>query len=226
MDQTFRVVLTGGGGGGNVYLLIAVAEALEKKSAELGFALEMKYLGPKDAFFALFSGYDIQAETIVAGKLRRYFSLQNFLDIPKFFIGLIQAFWKIYIIMPDAIFSKGGTGALPVVIAGWFYRVPVAIHESDAIPGLTTSMSAHFAKKIFVSFEDATKSFNEKKVEVTGAPIRKELTENRTTPELAKQALGFSSSNPLILIIGGSQGSLRINNFILTNLLAIITETQ
>lgn len=132
------------------------------------------------------------------------------------------------IIFPHAgcHFFQGGTGALPVVIAGWFYHIPVVIHESDATPGLTNSISAHFARKIFLSFTEAVSFFNEKKTEVVGTPVRKELLEGRTSPTLAKEALGFSSSHPLILILGGSQGSLRINNFILANLPQIIAETQ
>jgi UDP-N-acetylglucosamine--N-acetylmuramyl-(pentapeptide) pyrophosphoryl-undecaprenol N-acetylglucosamine transferase len=226
MDEKFRVILTGGGSGGHIYPLLAVADALQKKANELRFVCEFTYVGARDAFTPLFDARGIRIKTITSGKLRRYFSLQNFLDVPKFFIGLVQAFWKIYLLMPDVIFSKGGPGALPVVIAGWFYRVPVAIHESDAIPGLTNSISAHFARKVFVSFSEAAQGFNKKKVEITGAPIRNELLEHRTTPELAKESLGFSSSHPLIVILGGSQGSMRINNFILTNLAAITAETQ
>jgi UDP-N-acetylglucosamine--N-acetylmuramyl-(pentapeptide) pyrophosphoryl-undecaprenol N-acetylglucosamine transferase len=226
MDNTFRVVLTGGGSGGHIYPLLAVAEALQKKSTELSFQEELIYIGPKDAYEPLFVARDISVRSIFSGKLRRYFSLENITDIPKIAIGFIQAFWQLYIIMPDVIFSKGGPGALPVVIAGWFYRIPVAIHESDAVPGLTNAISAYFAKKIFVSFADAAKYFPADKTDVTGAPIRDELISNPTSQELAKESLGFSSSHPLVLILGGSQGSLRINNFILANLQALVKQTQ
>lgn len=234
MDSNFRVILTGGGSGGHIYPLIAVADALRKKAIELKFDCEMFYIGQRDAFAPLFEARGIRIEKIAVGKVRRYFSVENFLDIPKFFIGFIQALWKLYKLMPDVIFSKGGPGAFPVVVAAWFYRIPVVIHESDAIPGSNNALSAHFARKIFVSFTAAAEKFGgNKNVKVSGAPIRAELIPNstnastaRTTPELAKEALGFSSSHPLILILGGSQGSLRINNFILTNLPAIIAETQ
>jgi UDP-N-acetylglucosamine--N-acetylmuramyl-(pentapeptide) pyrophosphoryl-undecaprenol N-acetylglucosamine transferase len=237
MDEKFRVILTGGGSGGHVYPLLAVADVLQKKAGELGFDYEMIYVGQHDAFTPLFEARGIRIETIAAGKLRRYFSLENFLDVPKFFIGLIQAFWKIYIIMPDVVFSKGGPGALPVVLAGWFYRIPVAIHESDAIPGITNSVSARFARKVFVSFPEAAEKFGrgvsgsdaaseDAKVVVVGSPIRPELLDHRTKPELAKESLGFSSSHPLVLILGGSQGSIPVNNFILTNLPGIMAETQ
>lgn len=229
MAENFKVVLTGGGSGGHIYPLLAVADVLAKKAAELNFNEELIYVGARDSYAPLFEARGIRILPIAAGKLRRYFSVQNFLDIPKVAVGFIQAFWKLYWLMPDIIFSKGGPGALPVVVAGWFYRIPVAIHESDAIPGLTNSICAHFARKIFLSFESAGEKFGagaSKKIQVVGSPIRAELLEHRSKSDLAKGALGFSSSHPLILILGGSQGSLRINNFILTNLPAIIAVTQ
>lgn len=226
MDETFRVVLTGGGSGGHIYPLLAVADALKRKSTELKFDCALTYLGPKDNYAPLFEAVDARVVNIAAGKLRRYASLANVIDIPKFLIGFIQALWKLYTIMPDVIFSKGGTGAFPVVLAGWFYRIPIAIHESDAVPGLTNSLSARFSKKVFVSFASAAEKFSAKKTAVVGTPVRGGLLEYHTTPELAKESLGFSSSHPLVLILGGSQGSLRVNNFIITNLAEIVKSAQ
>ena len=148
------------------------------------------------------------------------------MDIPKFFIGFFQALAKLYVIMPDVIFSKGGTGAFPVVLAGWFYRIPVVIHDSDAKPGLTNLASSFFAKRIFISFDAAAKYFNPNITSRSGVPVRAALFANPTTKELAKETLGFDPGKPLLLVLGGSQGSERINNFILENLAPILKETQ
>ena len=110
MDENFRVVLTGGGSGGHVYPLLAVADALQKKAAGMRFACELIYVGQRDAFTPLFEARGIKIETIAAGKLRRYFSPENFLDVPKIFIGFIQALWRLYWIMPDIVFSKRRPG--------------------------------------------------------------------------------------------------------------------
>jgi UDP-N-acetylglucosamine--N-acetylmuramyl-(pentapeptide) pyrophosphoryl-undecaprenol N-acetylglucosamine transferase len=206
--------------------MLAVLDALQKRCAELNAPLEIVRMGPRDGYEVLFQNRGVTVLPIVSGKMRRYFSLMNIVDVPKFFIGFFQALFRLYLIMPDVIFSKGGTGALPVVAAGWFYRIPVMIHESDAEPGRTNLASARFAKKIFVSFERAAGYFDPKKTEVTGAPMRSELFAERTTRELAKDALGFSSSHPLVLVLGGSQGSTRVNDFIITNLAALAAETQ
>lgn len=225
-NDLFRVVVAGGGTGGHVYPTLAVLQALTARCVELKAPIEITRMGPSDGYEALFQNLGARISPIVAGKVRRYASLQNFIDIPKFIIGFIQALAKLYVIMPDIVFSKGGTGALPVVLAAWCYRIPVAIHESDAKPGLTNLMSARFAKKVFVSFSEAARYFYEKKVQVTGTPLRAELFANPTTKPLAKEALGFGASVPLILVLGGSQGSRRVNDFILANLVEITKISQ
>jgi len=225
-QERFRVVFTGGGSGGHVYPLIAVAEALRKRVLELHAPTEFIYMGPKDPFSILLEKRGVTFIRTPSAKMRRYFSFENIFDIPKFLIALVQALFELYFIMPDVIFSKGGTGALPVVIAGWFYRIPVIIHESDAQPGLTNLASGRFASKVFVSFMRAAQFFNKNKVEISGPPVREELLDARPAKEVAKETLGFDPKQPLILVIGGSQGSVRINEFILENLEPIIKDTQ
>ncbi len=213
--EKFCVVFTGGGSGGHIYPIVAVVEALQKRLTALNAPAEFLYLGPKDEYSALLAGHGIAIEPIAAGKLRRYMSAQNFLDAPKFLIGFIQALWKLFFIMPDVVFSKGGTGALPVVVAAWFYRIPVAIHDSDAQPGLTNVTSGRFATRVFLSFARAAAFFRADKVEVTGSPLRAELLGERVSKEAAKEIMGFDKAQPLVLILGGSQGATRINEFVL-----------
>lgn len=224
--EKFRIVFTGGGSGGHIYPLIAVAEALQERLSEASVPFEFEYLGPRDVYSALLSGHGILVNPIVSGKIRRYFSLQNILDIPKFFIGFLQALFKLYLIMPDVVFSKGGTGALPVVVAAWFYRIPIAIHDSDAQPGRTNVASGRFATKVFLSFGKAATYFAADKIEITGSPLRAELMEERTSKEAAKEIMGFDKTQLLTLILGGSQGAMRINDFVLGNLTQFLNETQ
>jgi UDP-N-acetylglucosamine--N-acetylmuramyl-(pentapeptide) pyrophosphoryl-undecaprenol N-acetylglucosamine transferase len=124
------------------------------------------------------------------------------------------------------VFSKGGTGAFPVVLAAWFYRVPILIHESDATPGLTNLLSSRFATRIATSFELAARYFNPQKVAWTGNPIRDELIIENTNKGQAKEALGFKRDAPLLFVIGGSRGAQRMNEFIVLNLPALLGEAQ
>jgi UDP-N-acetylglucosamine--N-acetylmuramyl-(pentapeptide) pyrophosphoryl-undecaprenol N-acetylglucosamine transferase len=226
MSKKIRIVLTGGGSGGHIYPLLAVAEDIRNWANDYKKEVEITYMGPKDNHSLIFVQKGFNISNIVSGKIRRYFSFQNFLDVPKLFIGFFDALIKLYFIMPDVIFSKGGTGAFPVVLAASFYRIPIIIHESDARPGLTNLVSSYFAKKIFVSFPSVAKYFNPNRTEVTGTPVREELLQNRTTKEAAREMIGFTSSSPLIFIYGGSQGSKRINNIILENLKDLLEISQ
>jgi UDP-N-acetylglucosamine--N-acetylmuramyl-(pentapeptide) pyrophosphoryl-undecaprenol N-acetylglucosamine transferase len=224
-DKT-RIVFTGGGSGGHVYPLIAVIEELQKELDALRAPAEFSYLGPDDSYSVLFSNIGLAVYPISSGKVRRYFSMQNLIDIPKFFIGFVQALFRLYIIMPDLVFSKGGTGALPVVMAAWFYRIPIAIHDSDARPGMTNVVSGRFAAKVFLTFERAASSFDPKKTEITGLPLRQELLGVRMEKPAAKENLGFEKDQFLVVILGGSQGAVRINEFILQNLSQLVGMTQ
>jgi UDP-N-acetylglucosamine--N-acetylmuramyl-(pentapeptide) pyrophosphoryl-undecaprenol N-acetylglucosamine transferase len=128
--------------------------------------------------------------------------------------------------MPSVIFSKGGTGALSVVLAGWFYRIPIIIHESDTIPGLTNLLSKYFATRIGVSFKQTLQYFPLKKTALVGNPVRTTLVVKHYEQSTAKEGLGFKGNIPLVLVLGGSQGSRRINNFIELNLPQLLLETQ
>lgn len=226
LAQEKRILLAGGGSGGHLYPLLAVAEAIKKIAQAEGQNISLYYFGPTDERATILSQAGVRMRFIASGKFRRYFSLQNILDIPKFFLSVIQVFWKTFWLMPDAIFSKGGPGALPVIFAGWFYRVPILIHESDAAPGITTLISSPFAKRIALSFEITSKYFNAAKVFLSGNPVRADLLESRPEQRASKEEFGFKPDEPLTLILGGSLGSQRINEFVVVNLPEILAITQ
>ncbi len=218
-----RIVLTGGGSGGHIFPLLAVADELKK----VPYELEVYYVGPKNSLQSEFLERDIPVHTILGSKLRRYASIGNILDVPKFFISIIQALVRLYALMPDLVFSKGGTGAFPVVFAAWFYRIPVVIHESDAAPGITNRLSAKFSKRICISFQGVADYFPTKKIVFTGNPIREELIyASREQVTEGKLSLGLKEEMPLLFILGGSQGSVRINRFVLDNLDKLLREFQ
>lgn len=226
INRARRIVLTGGGSGGHVYPLLAVTEQLERIAIAERLNLEIFYLGPDDPYVEIMRKAGVKIKMIHAGKLRRYLSASNIIDIPKFFFGIIESLWILYVLMPDVIFSKGGTGALPVIFAGWFYQIKIMIHESDAVPGLTNAISSRFASRIAVSFEAALKYFNPAKTAWVGSPMRRDLAEGQIDKHLAKQELGMSEAEPFLLVLGGSQGSRRINEFIVSILPDILKEVQ
>lgn len=218
-----RILLTAGGTGGHIFPLLAVAEKLK----EIGENdLKIEYIGPKSRFRGEFMDRGITVHSITSAKFRRYFSLKNLIDIPKFFWSIFEAVLKMYFIMPDVVFSKGGPGSFPVILAARIYFIPVIIHESDSLPSLNTKMAAGLAKRIGVTFRKTLDFFPEKKTFLSGNPIRKELLENWLKKEDAKHYLKLDPALPLILVLGGSQGARSINEFVISNLDQILSEFQ
>jgi UDP-N-acetylglucosamine--N-acetylmuramyl-(pentapeptide) pyrophosphoryl-undecaprenol N-acetylglucosamine transferase len=136
---------------------------------------------------------------------------------------MIQAFFLIFFLAPDLIFSKGGYGSFPVVILGWILDVPIFIHESDISPGFTNKFLSRFALEIFVSFL-RTEYFPPKKMILVGNPIRREILEG--SKEEAKRIFNLTQEKPVILILGGSQGAQRINDVILEILPEILRDFE
>lgn len=215
-----RIALTGGGTGGHLFPLIAVAKQLKNIALERGiYNLDIRFFGPQTTDESLYSSLieeGIKIEPVMSGKLRRYFSFQNPIDLFKLFIGIFQAQWKLFRFMPDVIFSKGGYGSLPIIIVGWLFKIPIIIHESDSIPGLVNKISSKFAKRIAIAFPSALKYFRDSKVAILGNPTREDLKIG--SAKEAKTTFNLMGDKPLILIIGGSQGAQAINDLIMTSI--------
>lgn len=215
---TLRIALTGGGTGGHLFPLIAVAKELKNISVERGiYDLDIRFYGPKttdESLYLVLADENIKFESIMSGKLRRYFSLQNPVDFIKLIFGIFQAQWKLFKFMPDVIFSKGGYGSLPIVIVGWIFGIPIIIHESDSIPGLVNKLSSKFSKRIAIAFPSAIKYFNSSKVAISGNPTREDLRAGSI--EEAKKIFNLKADKQLLLIIGGSQGARAINDLVMT----------
>lgn len=218
------IAFTGGGTGGHFYPIIAIAEALQDMVREEHLIEpNLYYLAPSSFDEKALFDNGITYVNIPAGKVRRYFSLQNISDLFITLQGTIRAITTLYNLYPDVVVSKGGYGSIPTVIAARILRIPIIIHESDAKPGRANLMAAKFAKKIAISFESAAQYFPKKvqnKIARTGIPIRKALT--RIELQGAQQYLGLEKGIPTVLILGGSQGSVKINDSVLSSLTSLV----
>lgn len=207
-----RILFTGGGTGGHIYPLVAIAREIRRLYPKNN--LELYYIGPKDELGqTLLSQEDFIVKTIVSGKLRRYFSVQNIIDILfKIPIGFLQSIFLLMVIRPKLVFSKGGSGSFVVAYSAKLLKTPLFLHESDAVPGLSNQKASKWAKKIFVSFP-RTEYFDPSKIILTGNPTRRELLEG--DKQSAGQLFDLTFSKPIFLVVGGSQGAEAINDFIL-----------
>ncbi len=198
-----KIVLTGGGTAGHVTPNIALIPSL--KSA--GWHVE--YIGSHAGIEQrLITELDIPFYGISSGKLRRYVDLQNFTDPFKIVKGIFEAYFLLRKIKPDLIFSKGGFVTVPVILAGWLNRIPVIIHESDLTPGLANKISLPFAHKVCVTFPETLKYLPH--AICTGLPIRQEILKGDRNQ--GRNFCGFNQELPVLLIIGGSSGSEKINS--------------
>lgn len=221
-----RILLTGGGSGGHIVPLMAVVNKIQALSDPVSTKLDIRYFGDPGFYADELKANNISLTPVVSSKLRRYFDFRNFLDIFRFIWSLFEAFWKVYFFMPEVAFSKGGPGALAVLTACRFYRIPIVIHESDVVPGITNSVSGKSARLIEIAFASARANFPKKAhVNVVGLPIRNDIF-SQANPEDSRKLFKLTSALPTILFLGGSQGAEKINNFIIENLLHLLPKYQ
>jgi len=213
------ILLTGGGTSGHVTPNIALISKLKK----MGYSIH--YVGSRNGIEKkLIENENIPYYEISAGKLRRYLDFKNFTDVFRVMNGLRQSLSIISKVKPDIVFSKGGFVSCPVVWAAWLKRVPVVIHESDYTPGLTNKLSMPFAKKVCYTFPETKEYIKGDKGVLTGIPIRDSLLKG--DKNTGKKLCGFNDSKPVIMVIGGSQGSENINKAVRRVLDTLLKEFQ
>ena len=200
-----RIILTGGGTAGHVTPNIALLPTLR----ELNY--DIHYIGSYNGIERkLIEEMDIPYYGIDSGKLRRYFDPKNFTDPFKVLHGYKQARKLIKHLKPDVIFSKGGFVTVPVVISAHRKHIPVIIHESDMTPGLANKLCIPSADKVCCNFPETMRHLPENKAVLTGSPIRQELLSGNKLNAL--NFCGFTANKPVLMIIGGSQGSAVVND--------------
>ncbi|WP_277584347.1 undecaprenyldiphospho-muramoylpentapeptide beta-N-acetylglucosaminyltransferase [Psychrobacillus antarcticus] len=215
------IVLTGGGTAGHVSLNEAIIPELIKKNYTI------HYIGSYNGIEKTIIGErfpEIPYHSISNGKLRRYFSLKNLSDPFKVLYGTLQALSVLKKVKPSIVFSKGGFVSVPVVLAAKLSNIPVVIHESDLTPGLANKIASSFAEHIFTVFDETVKHLPDSKASAIGAILRPDLFQG--DEKLAEQLTGFDAKKATIVVMGGSQGSAKINEVIKQNMEQLTSRFQ
>ena len=211
-----KIVFTGGGTVGHVTLnLLLIPRFIED-------GWEVHYIGDKKGIEyqeILKSGLDIHFHSIATGKLRRYFSWQNMLDIFKVFWGILQSIWIMLRVRPQVLFSKGGFVSVPPVVAARLCFVPVLVHESDRSMGLANKIAYKFATKMFTTFEQPKILV---KAQHVGAVTKVHQEALPTPVELEAVFAQFDPQLPTLLFVGGSAGARVFNEFVTKNREALL----
>ncbi len=213
-----KIVLTGGGTAGHVTPNIALMDRLKEE----GF--EIHYVGSKTGIEKeLIAQLGVPYYGISSGKLRRYFDWKNFTDPFRVIKGYFEAKKIMKELKPDVVFSKGGFVTVPVVRAAKARKIPAVIHESDMTPGLANRLSMSAAVKVCCNFTETLEHLKGKGIH-TGTPIRKELFSGNRIAGL--NFVGFSANKPVILVVGGSTGAVKVNQAVRSLLPKLLEKYQ
>jgi UDP-N-acetylglucosamine--N-acetylmuramyl-(pentapeptide) pyrophosphoryl-undecaprenol N-acetylglucosamine transferase len=220
-----KILFTAGGTGGHFYPIIAVAEAINDEVRERKLLEPQLYYAAPDPYDKeMLLASNITFVPAAAGKMRRYFSILNFFDYFKTGWGVLRSMLRIFFLYPDVVFGKGGYASFPTLLAAKVFRIPVVIHESDAVPGRVNRWAGTFAQKIAVSYPEAAEFFPKDKTAYTGNPVRKAAL--LPAREGAYEFLKLRHDLPVIFITGGSQGAQALNEAVLAALPQLVEHYQ
>ena len=209
MNRT--IVFTGGGTAGHVFPGLTVLEYVRDH-----WSGDIVWIGSASGMERrIVAAAGVRYIGIPSGKLRRYLSLRNCIDILKIIAGFTAAYLILRKLQAVAVFSKGGYVTVPVILAARLQKLYTATHESDFDPGLATKINARSVSHIFVSFPQTKQFFSQnlrRRVIISGNPVRKEITAGRA--ERANDLFNIPSDRSLLFIMGGSQGARQINRLI------------
>ncbi|MEQ7621408.1 undecaprenyldiphospho-muramoylpentapeptide beta-N-acetylglucosaminyltransferase [Staphylococcus aureus] len=216
-----KIAFTGGGTVGHVSVNLSLIPTA------LSQGYEALYIGSKNGIEREMIESqlpEIKYYPISSGKLRRYISLENAKDVFKVLKGILDARKVLKKEKPDLLFSKGGFVSVPVVIAAKSLNIPTIIHESDLTPGLANKIALKFAKKIYTTFEETLNYLPKEKADFIGATIREDLKNGNA--HNGYQLTGFNENKKVLLVMGGSLGSKKLNSIICENLDALLQQYQ
>ena len=201
-----KIVLTGGGTAGHVTPNLALLPYLKQEG------YEVVYIGSQNGIErTLIEAEGIPYYSISTGKLRRYLSKENVKDVFRVLKGIAEAKRLLKRLKPDLVFSKAKKNHIPVII-----------HESDITPGLANKIAMPSARVICSTFPETLQYVPKGKGVHTGTPIRRELFEG--SREKGLSACGFNGEKPVLLMMGGSLGAVKLNNC-LREILPELTKT-
>lgn len=226
------IVFTGGGSGGHLNVCEAVLRDWQGRQPEL-FA-RVVFIGGLHGMQGDSEG-SLESKRIPelgvpfigirSGKLNRFFSWRNLKVAAGSLAGLVDAWRTLRRLRPAFVFSSGGYVTVPVVLAAWTLRIPVAIHEQTTVAGLANRISSKFAQRIFLSFPESVQYFPAARSVVTGNPVQATRLQTDLPTGLAPDYARFLSNlaqrpadSQFLFVTGGGLGSHIINQWVLANL--------
>jgi len=215
MERNTRILLTGGGSGGHVTPLLAIADALRELEPEV----RLLYIGVRTGLESTIvprAGIPLRYAPAM-GMPASKFSPKMFRFLITLKLGILKAMFHLIAFRPHAIVASGGYASAPTVFAAktlemltfsW-WRIPIYMHEQNAVPGRMNRFAARFVTKIGLSHTSASESFNQRPVEVVGYPVRSSF--GLIDRAEARKRLQLKPTDVYMLVFGGSQGARTLN---------------
>jgi len=205
-----RILFTGGGTLGSVTPLLAIAEEIRCQVSGVSFVWIGTRKGPERK---LVEDAGVKFLWMWTPKWRRYFDVRNF--FAPIFLGMsvCWAFCLLMVRRPDVIVTAGGFMGVPLVWAGWFFRIPTLLHNQDVRFSLANRLVAFYVSRITYALPDTLPSRFKKKAIWTGNPIRSFVLQGDRSGGL--KLCGFSDQRPTILVVGGGTGAQQLNAIVI-----------
>jgi len=211
MKQSINILLSGGGTGGHIYPAIAIANELKNRFPKANFL----FVGAKDRMEmekVPQNGYKIKGLWISG--IQRSLSLKN-LSFPfKLISSLRNAKKIIKQFNPTIVIGTGGFASGPTLFMANRKGIPTLIQEQNSFPGITNKLLAKKVQKICVAYDNLERFFPADKIIKTGNPVRQDLIEIDKYRAEAQQFFKLDETKKTLLVIGGSLGARKVNEFI------------
>lgn len=205
--QPKTIFFSGGGSSGHLMPSLAVADAIAKKDSSVHSVF---LCSSRPAEIDALRAAGTTCVVIHAGKFPRGLSIR-LITFPFLFLwSFVESVSHLLRLRPVLIVSKGGFVSVPVCIAGFLLRIPIILHSSDSVPSLSDRIIGRLARKICTGFPETSFPLSlQKKAIQTGNPVRSAILQGSRSAGLL--ITGFSGKRPILMIIGGSQGSVALN---------------
>ena len=215
MEESIKVIISGGGTGGHIFPAVSIANAIKAQHPDARI-LFVGAEGRMEMQRVPAAGYDIIGLP-VAGFDRKNL-LKNFGVILKLMRSQIKARKIIKDFKPDVAVGVGGYASGPTLKVAGTMGIPTLIQEQNSYAGVTNKLLAKQAHKICVAYEGMERFFDKDKIILTGNPVRQGLLNPAVSREEAIRSFGLDPEKKTVLIIGGSLGARTINNCVMQGL--------
>lgn len=205
-----RILVTGGGTGGHIYPALAFIRYVQKIQPDSEFLYVGTHRGLENK---IVPETGISFKTIKIQGFKRKLSLDNIKTVQLFLESIKRSKEILREFKPDVVIGTGGYVSGSVVYAAARMKIPTIVHEQNSVPGMTNKFLSRFADRVGICFPDAAQYFPESKTVLVGNPRAQEVVTSGKSEVLEQYAL--LPDIPTVLIFGGSQGALKINQAVI-----------